>query len=152
MRMGKVIYIAADHAGFKRKEMIKKHLKKQGYTLKDFGAKKLDKNDDYPDYALPLAQGVAADAKPGILLCGSAEGVCMVANKVDGIRAALGYSVFAAKTSRADDNSNVLCVPGRELSDEDAKEIVDAWLDTEFSFAERHKRRLAKIEEIEQNN
>ena len=147
-----VIYIAADHAGFERKEMLKKHMKKQGYSLKDFGAKKLDKTDDYPDYALPLARAVAEDAKRGILLCGNAEGVCIVANKVDGVRAALGYSVFSAKTSRADDNSNVLCIPGREFTDEEAKEIVDAWLETEFSFLDRHKRRLAKIEDIEQNN
>ena len=148
----KEIYIAADHAGFARKEALKDYLAKQGYAIKDFGAEKLDQQDDYPDYAYPLAQAVVKDGRLGILLCGNAEGVCIVANKVDGVRAALGYSLEAARTSRQDDDANVLCLPGRELSDKRIYEIVDVWLATEFSGEERHQRRLEKVKKIEKDN
>lgn len=147
-----MIFLAADHAGFERKELIKSYLDGLGYQTKDFGAHELDPLDDYPDYTVPMAEAVVAEQKRGIVFCGNAEGVCIVANKVDGIRAALGYSVYAATSSREDDDSNVLCIPGRALSDDEAKEIVKAWLETEFSGAERHRRRLEKIEKIEKNN
>lgn len=147
-----MIYLAADHAGFERKEAMKEMLEAKGYGIKDFGAHELDPSDDYPDYAHPMAEAVAKDGVRGLLFCGNAEGVCIVANKVDGIRAALGYNAYAAKSSREDDNSNILCVPGRVLEEEEAKEMVMVWLETPFSEAERHKRRLKKIEEIEQSN
>ena len=147
-----MIYLASDHAGFDRKEMIKEYIIDLGFDIKDFGADKLDPKDDYPDYAYPMAQAVAEDGEQGIVFCGNAEGVCVVANKVDGIRAALGYSAYAAESSRKDDDSNVLCIPGRALTDDEAKEIVKVWLETDFSEAERHKRRLKKIEEIEKGN
>jgi ribose 5-phosphate isomerase B len=146
-----MIYLAADHAGFERKELIKKYLDELGYEVKDFGAETLNPKDDYPDYAYPLAQAVAKDDTRGLLFCGNAQGVCIVANKVSGVRAALGYSEYGAVSSREDDASNVLCVPGRALTDEEAMIIVKSWLETEFSGEERHKRRLSKIEEIEKN-
>ncbi len=145
----KTIYIASDHAGFERKAMLSQYLASAGYELRDFGPAKLDPQDDYPDYAEPLARAGAKDAVPGIVLCGNAEGVCIVANKVKGVRAAVGYSVEAAKTSRTDDNTNVLCVPGREFNDDQAKAMVDAWLSTTFSGAERHVRRLKKVSDID---
>ena len=144
-----MVYLASDHAGFDRKEMIKQYIIDLGFEIKDFGADKLDPKDDYPDYAYPMAKAVAEDDERGIVFCGNAEGVCVVANKVDGIRAALGYSAYAAESSRQDDDSNVLCIPGRALTDDEAKEIVKVWLETDFSEAERHKRRLKKIEKIE---
>lgn len=147
----KMIYIASDHAGFERKAMLSQYLASTGYELRDFGPAKLDPQDDYPDYAEPLARAVAKDAVPGIVLCGNAEGVCIVANKVKGVRAAVGYSVEAAKTSRTDDNTNVLCVPGREFTDDQAKAMVDAWLSTSFSGAERHVRRLKKVNDLDSN-
>ncbi len=150
--MKKIIYIGADHAGFARKEFLKKALEEQGFSVVDFGAKSLDEKDDYPDYAYPLAEAVAKDGYKGVLLCGNAEGVCIVANKVDGVRAALGYSVEAVISSREDDDTNVLCLPGREFTDEDALEMFLAWEKTDFSGAERHKRRLEKINKIEQDN
>lgn len=146
------IYVASDHAGFDRKEMIKEYLAGKGYKIQDFGAKNLDAKDDYPDFAFPLAEAVAQDEERGILFCGNAQGVCIVANKVDGVRAALGYNTFSARTSREDDNTNVLCVPGRDLTDEEAKEIVDTWLSTEFTGEERHLRRLDKVKKIEEDN
>lgn len=146
------LYIASDHAGFERKEMLKRYLDALGYELTDFGPHDFNPHDDYPDFAYPLAQAVAKDGVRGLLLCGNAEGVCIVANKVDGVRAALGYSETAVKTSRQDDDSNVLCLPGREFSDEEIKRMALAWIKTEFSNAERHKRRLKKIERIEYEN
>ena len=147
-----MIYLASDHAGFDRKEMIKKYLTDQDVEVKDFGAAKMDPEDDYPDFAHPLAEAVATDNVRGIVFCGNAQGVCIVANKVDGVRAAVGYDIFAAETSREDDNTNVLCIPGRDLSDELVKEIVDTWLATEFTGEERHKRRLDKVSKIEEGN
>lgn len=145
------LYIASDHAGFERKEMLKPFIEGLGYEVIDLGPDTLDPQDDYPDYALPLAQAVAKEHAPGILLCGNAEGVCIVANKVKGVRAAVGYSTYAAESSRQDDDSNILCVPGRAMSDMEAKVMVRAWLRTPFSGEERHKRRLQKLKEIEEN-
>ena len=152
MTMTKKIYMGADHAGFDRKALLKERLEREGYEVRDFGARERDDQDDYPDYALPLAEAVAKDGVRGILLCGNAQGVCMVANKVDGVRAAMGYSVYAAKSSREDDDSNVLCVPGRALSDEEAVDIVHAWLAADFSGAARHERRLKKVKTIEESH
>lgn len=145
------LYIAADHAAYERKEMLKPFLAGLGYDVTDFGPAKLDPQDDYPDYAIPLAQAVAKDAVPGLLLCGNAEGVCIVANKVKGVRAAVGYSEYAAKSSREDDDSNVLCVPGRAMDDLQVKHMVRIWLKTAFSQAERHVRRLKKVAEFEES-
>jgi len=147
--MDQQIYFAADHGGFARKEMLKAHLQTKGYTLKDFGADHLDAQDDYPDFVYPMAEAVAKHGALGLALCRNAQGVCIVANKVDGIRAALGHSVKAAISSKKDDNANVLCIPGDELTDEQAIKIVDAWIIAEFSGAPRHLRRLSKIENIE---
>ncbi len=145
----KKVYIASDHAGYARKEILKIHLEQRGFDVTDYGPDELNPQDDYPDYAVPLAQASSQDKIPGIVLCGNAEGVCIVANKVKGIRAALGYSIYAAQSSRSDDDSNVLCVPGRTLSDQEAKDIVDTWLATPFSGEERHLRRLKKVADLE---
>jgi ribose 5-phosphate isomerase B len=120
--------------------------------VKDFGAQTREAGDDYPDYAYPLAKAVVQDGNKGLLFCGNAVGVCVVANKVPGVRAAIGYSKYAAKTSRTDDDANVLCLPGRSFSPERAKGIVDIWLATEFSGAKRHVRRLDKVKQIEQGS
>lgn len=144
-----MIYIASDHAGFALKEILKKYLEELHEHYTDVGASSLDPNDDYPDYAAALAKEVRERNGRGILLCGSAVGVCIVANKFRGIRAGIGYSTYAAKTSREDDDTNVLCLPGRFLSADDAKEILRVWLQTPFSEAPRHKRRIEKIVAIE---
>lgn len=145
-----MLYIAADHAGFKRKEWLKKYLIKLDYSFEDLGADQLKPDDDYPDYAYLLAKKVASNpGSQGILLCGSGQGVCIVANKVPGIRAVLGYNTFAAESSRLDDDTNILCLPARDLRRSQVKKIVQTWLQTGFSGADRHKRRLQKINDIE---
>ncbi len=145
-----MLYIASDHAGFALKEELKKYLDELSESYRDLGAKELQSDDDYPDYASVLAREVSEHKGRGILLCGSAVGVCIVANKFRGIRAGIGYSTYAAKTQREDDDTNVLCLPGRFLGTDDAKEILRVWLTTPFSGEKRHMRRIAKIATIEQ--
>lgn len=154
-----MIYLASDHAGFELKEKIKPYLKSKGYEIEDKGAYSLNKGDDYPDYGFPAAKAVAeskGEAK-GILFCGSAEGICIVANKVKGIRAVAVWSDINARLSREDNDANVLCLSGGKkilesipsLSIEEAKKIIDIWLDTPFSGEERHIRRINKIRKLE---
>lgn len=147
------VYIGADHAGFDMKNIIREHLESRGLAVEDLGAHTLDPNDDYPAYAAAVATAVREHPGSfGILSCGNAEGVMIAANKFDGIRAALGFSVDAARTTREDDDANVLCIPGRIKTDDDPLAIVDTFLQTAFSNGERHNRRLAAIHNIETNN
>jgi len=148
--MKATIYIGADHAGWKLKEVIEGHLKEQDYKVIDMGNQNLVDGDDYPDFGHAVAKRVVADeGSHGIVICGSAQGICIVANKVRGVRAATGFNADVAKSAREDDNSNILCLPGRHVEAKEAVQIVDTWLGTEFSGAERHVRRLKKVEEIE---
>lgn len=148
--MKPTIYIGADHAGFDLKEMLKEHLELTGYTVEDLGAHEFDPNDDYPEYAAAVAQAVIEhDGSFGILSCGNAEGICITANKFDNIRAGIGYSEEAAQTMRADDDANILCIPGRLQTEDDPLGILAAFLSTPFSNAPRHVRRLDQIEELE---
>ena len=144
------IYIGADHAGWELKEMLEDHLKNKDFHVIDMGNQNLVQDDDYPKFGHAVAKRVVTDeGSHGIVICGNAQGICIVANKVKGIRAATGFNTEIAKSARNDDNSNILCLPGRHLKPQEAKEIVDAWLDTEFSGEERHVRRLKEVEEIE---
>ncbi len=148
--MKPTIYIGADHAGWKLKEDIEEYLKEEGYAVVDMGNEHLVADDDYPDFGHAVAKRVVTDPNGmGIVLCGNAQGICMVANKVRGARAATGFNEEVAKTSRTDDHSNVLCLPGRFLKPKEAREIVRVWLETPFSGEERHVRRLKKLEQIE---
>ncbi len=144
------IYIGADHGGWALKEELENFLKEKGYKIVDMGNQDLVEDDDYPDFGYAVAKRVVTDAgSHGIVICGNAQGICIVANKVKGARAATGFDTQVAKTSRTDDNTNVLCLPGRHLKITEAKKIVEMWLSTEFSGAARHVRRLKKVGEIE---
>ncbi|MFH1142403.1 MAG: RpiB/LacA/LacB family sugar-phosphate isomerase [Candidatus Uhrbacteria bacterium] len=144
------IYLGADHAGWEAKEKVKKVLEKKKYPVVDMGNQNLVDDDDYPDFGHAVAKRVVSDpGSVGIVSCGNAQGICIVTNKVKGIRAAVGFSEYAAETSKTDDDANVLCLPGRILSEKEVEEIVLKWLETEFSGADRHKRRLEKVKEIE---
>lgn len=149
-----VIYLGADHRGFKLKEFLEEFLKKQGYEVIDAGNGNLDKNDDYPDFAKLTARAVSQDPlnRRGILICGSGAGVDIVANKFDGVRSVLAANVEQAKMSRKDDDTNVLSLAAEFINEDEAEKIVKAWLETPFSKEEKHKRRLEKISEIENNN
>ncbi len=148
--MKQTIYIGADHAGWELKEALEEYLKGKDYEVVDMGNENLVNDDDYPDFGHAVAKRVVTDeGSHGIVICGNAQGICIVANKVKGARAATGFNKEVAMTARADDNSNVLCLPGRHMKIDEAKEIVDTWLSTEFSAADRHVRRLKKVEKIE---
>ena len=146
-----MIYIGADHRGYELKEKLKIYLTELGFDYEDLGAKELVPDDDYPDYALAVAQKVAADSENnrGILICGSGVGVDVVANKVKNIRSALCFSIEQAKASRNDDDTNVLSLPADYISEDLVREIVKTWLKTPFSNLEHHVRRIKKISETE---
>ncbi len=146
--MKQTVHIGADHAGFVLKEHLKKFLQKKGYTVKDLGAHKLIKGDDYPDYAEKVAKAIQRGGK-GILLCGSAEGICIAANKFRKIRAVPVWTLQNAKLSRQDNDANILCLSGWELSKKKAEQISLTWLKTPFSGEKRHVRRIKKIARLE---
>jgi len=145
------IFLGADHAGFQLKAAVMAHLSKRGITVEDEGDHELDPGDDYPRFAFQVATKVlgSEDKDPrGILICGSGQGMCIAANRVRGIRAALCWSEDIAHETRADNDSNVLCIPARVLDEQQALAIIDVWLDTPFSGAPRHQRRIREIEEL----
>lgn len=147
---GGPLYIASDHAGYQLKKRIIRFIENElNGSVTDLGPQSYDKHDDYPDYAIPLAETVSAKDARGILICANGEGVCIAANKVDGIRAGVGYSTMAAETMMQDDNTNVLCLAAKHSSDDHAMAIVKSWLENEFSGEERHLRRLNKIAKLE---
>lgn len=138
------IAIAADHAGFELKSILLPFLTQQGISFEDLGTYSLD-SMDYPDVAHPLADKVeSGDADLGILICGSANGVAMAANKHQGIRAAICWKTEIAALARQHNNANVLCLPARFVSSEEAFEITNIFLQTEFEGG-RHLRRVEKI-------
>jgi ribose 5-phosphate isomerase B len=144
------VYLGADHAGFTLKNSLKEHLEMKGFMVEDLGAHELDNNDDYPQYATAVAQAVRQHPGSfGILSCGNAEGIAIAANKFQGIRAGIGYSIEAAKTMRNDDDANILALPGRLPVNDDPLEIAEAFLATPFSKAERHERRLQQVADLE---
>lgn len=145
------IGICADHGGFELKEKIKTFLMENQFQPVDFGAKHLDDSDDYPDFVIPLAQAVAAgEVFRGIAICGSGVGACIAANKVSGVRAALITDYFSAHQGVEDDDMNLICLGGRITGFASAEEFVLAFLNAQFIGAERHIRRLNKIEKLTQ--
>lgn len=141
------VFLGADHAGFLFKNTLKDALHVLGYVVEDLGAHELVSDDDYPEYASKVAHAVMMHpGSVGVLLCGSAEGMCMAANKFAGIRAGIGFSQEAARLMRTDDAANIICIPTRIALVDDKIEIVKLFLETPFSGEERHKRRIEEIE------
>ena len=144
-----IIAIGADHGGFLLKNKITDFLKVLGHEVHDLGTHNEDPVD-YPDFALVVSEEVLLrKAERGVLICGSGVGACVAANKFPGVRAGLCHDTFSAHQGVEDDNVNVLCLGARVIGPELAKEIVAVWLSASFSGAERHKRRLSKVEKIE---
>lgn len=144
------IGICADHGGFDLKEKIKFFLKENNFDVVDFGAETLDNADDFPDYVIPLAKAVASeDVFRGIAICGSGVGACIAANKIAGVRAALITEHFSAHQGVEDDDMNLICLGGRITGFASAEELVLAFLNAKFIGAERHLRRLRKIQNLE---
>jgi ribose 5-phosphate isomerase B len=146
MRLG----IATDHGGFGLKEEFVAHLREAGHEVVDFGAHSLNPGDDYPDFVIPLAKEVAAGkVDRGVAICGSGVGACVCANKVLGARAALVHDHFSAKQGVEDDHMNIICMGGRTVGPSVAWDLVETFLAAEYSQAERHLRRLAKVTTLE---
>ena len=138
--------VGADHGGFDLKEALKKYLLARGLTVKDFGALTKDPADDYPDFAQPVAQAVAAGAAGlGLLCCTSGVGICIAANKVSGVRAGQAEDENDASLMRRHNDANVLCLSGKKTSIEQAKKILDAFIAGKFEGG-RHERRVLKMD------
>ena len=143
------MYIGADHAGFALKEKLVALLAQQGFRVRDLGARVLVPGDDYPAIAAKVARAVGAGKGMGVLLCGSGAGVCFTANKFPGVRASLATSPAALCSMRADDDLNILCLPARFCSYARARAMLREFLETTFSGAVRHRRRLRAVSRIE---
>lgn len=136
--------IGSDHAGFAYKQMLLEWLRDNGYEVQDFGTHSAD-SVDYPDYVHPLALAVErGEVERGILLCGSANGVCITANKHQGIRAGLAWEPEVASLIRQHNDANVVCIPARFVDEETARAITSQFLNTTFEGG-RHQTRVDKI-------
>jgi len=146
----KRIGVAADHGGYELKEHLAGMLRESGYEIKDFGDCQPSADDDYPDFVVPMARAVAhGEVDRGVAICGSGVGACVVANKVSGVRACLIHETFSARQGVEDDDLNVICLGGLVVSQAVAWELVKTFLAARFSGAERYRRRLAKVAELE---
>ncbi len=163
------VYLGTDHAGFELKEKIKKYLTEEGYTVEDCGAYTFDKEDDYPDFISKVGEAISKNPTDrGIVFGGSGQAEAMVANKYKNVRAALFYAPRIAphavdangrssddpfemiRLTREHNDSNILSLGARLLTDEEAIQAVTQWLTTPFPGDARHIRRINKIKEIEQ--
>lgn len=143
------IFLGADHNGFELKKQIHAYLLEKGLEVVDKGDVRFDKEDDFPMYAARVANEVlAVKDSVGILICGSGQGVCIAANRFKGIRASLAWNEEEAYDARHDDDSNILCLPARQIDFTAAREVVDTWLNTEFSGAARFKRRNQQLDAL----
>jgi ribose 5-phosphate isomerase B len=142
-----MLYIGADHRGFDLKEKIKTHLTEKGVKFTDMGAEKLDKEDDYVDYAIKVIESIAIapSIRRGILVCGSGAGMAIAGNKLPGLRATIGFDVKQITKAKEDDHVNVLVLSSDYTEESKAIDILDAWLETDYSDEPRHRRRLDKL-------
>lgn len=138
------IAAGSDHAGFAHKNFLKTWLEQQGYNVQDFGTHSAD-STDYPDYAHPVALAVEqGKADLGLLICGTANGMAMAANKHQGIRAALCWNTEVAALARQHNNANIICIPARFTTPEEARSILERFLASGFEGG-RHQRRIEKL-------
>jgi ribose 5-phosphate isomerase B len=143
------IALGSDHAGFHLKEELKHYLRENGWEVEDCGAFNADPSD-YPDIAFLVAEKVAkGEVDRAILVCGTGIGMCMAADKVEGIRCAACTDETTARYARTHNDANILAIGARIVGSELAKNIVDVFLNTPFSGADRHIRRIKKIEDYE---
>ena len=142
--------LGADHGGFEMKWQLAKLLADEGYEVVDFGAKEYDPSDDYPDFAIPLARAVSrGDVERGVLLCGSGVGASVAANKIIGVRAAVCHDDFSARQGVEDDDMNILCLGGRTTGLAVAWDCTKSFLEAKFRGADKHRRRLAMVAQLE---
>lgn len=144
------IYLAADHAGFPLKESVKKHLEEKGIEFEDLGNVVQDRDDDYPDFISEAAHKVASDKESlGLVFGKSGNGEAIVANKISGIRCAVGFNEESVRLARVHNDANILSLGSSFVDPDTALRLVDLFLDTPFSKEERHQRRIDKIKTLE---
>jgi ribose 5-phosphate isomerase B len=144
------VHLATDHAGLEFKDELTRHLTGKGYEVVDHGAYEYDAEDDYPAFCIAAAQAVAAEpGSLGVVFGGSGNGEQIAANKVVGVRAALAWSIATAQLAKEHNDANVVGIGARQHSQEEAFAIIEAFLETPFSQAERHIRRIGQIAEYE---
>lgn len=148
------VHVATDHAGFEMSKRLVAHLETAGHEVIDHGPREYDAEDDYPSFCIAAARAVARDQRSGVdalgvVFGGSGNGEQMAANKVDGIRAALVWSTATAELAREHNDANVVAVGARQHTEEEMLELIDTFLATPFSGAERHARRIAQLAEYE---
>ena len=144
-----MLYLASDHAGYRLKEYLKKVLAKKKIRFTDLGTDS-EAKVDYPDYAKMVSLKVAFHPRnKGILMCGTGIGMCIAANKIKGIRAAMVFDEYSARMSREHNDVNIICLRGRNFSKAKAAKLALLWLKTNFSNGKRHIRRLRKISAME---
>lgn len=150
LRRPQRIGIAADHGGYELKEYLVKLLHNASHEVLDFGDGQPKMDDDYPDFVVPLAHAVArGEVNRGVAICGSGVGASVAANKVAGVRACLIHETFSAHQGVEDDDLNMICLGGLVVGHALAWELVKTFLAAQFSGADRHRRRLAKVAELE---
>ncbi len=144
------LFIGADHRGFQLKKQIVDELRREGHDVVDEGDNNYTPGDDFPQFAGKTVTALLAypEEALGILLCGSGQGMCIAANRFKGIRACLGYNTKAARASRSEDDSNVLCLPADHLTSHEALDVVQAWLTTDFAAAPRYVRRNYELDQL----
>lgn len=146
----KRIGVAADHGGYELKQYLAAMLRQAGHEVIDFGDQQPIPDDDYPDFVAPLARAIArGEVERGVAVCGSGVGASVAANKVVGVRACLIHESFSARQGVEDDDVNMICLGGRVVGHGLAWELVQTFLAARFSGAERHRRRLAKVADME---
>lgn len=143
-----MIYLGADHRGFELKEKLKRWLKDKKYEFIDLGNEKLDLEDDFPDFTIKVAKKLGKAKDIGILFCGSGVGMDIVANRFPKVRCGLGFNSQQMRIARRDDNINCISIPADFVSENEARAIVEMFLETRFANAEKYLRRLRKIEKI----
>ena len=143
--------IGADHAGFDLKSQVVPWLQAAGHDVLDVGAHTLDPADDFPDFAAAVGRTLTGGtAERGLMICGSGVGASIASNKVNGIRAALCHDTYTARQGVEHNDMNVLCLGGRVIGIETAKEVISAFLGASFTHDERFQRRIDKVGKIEQ--
>lgn len=145
------IFIGADHNGFEYKQDLARYLQNAGYEVVDEGNTGIDPNDDFPQFASKVAIDILSGGDPsdkGLLICGSGQGMAMAANRYKGIRASICWNLEEARSSRNDDDSNILCLSSRYLSLEESQSIITVFMNTPFAAAPRFQRRLSELDQL----
>lgn len=144
------VMMGSDHRGFELKEKIKKHLRSKGWQITDMSPEK-NQSDDYPDIAIAVAEKISQVNGLGVLVCGSGAGVCVAANKVNGVRAAMAINPRQARKMKEDDDINIVCLSNDFISEDENTEIVEEFLNSVFASEERFIRRIQKIKQYEKS-